>query len=67
MSWSIHDPYCEHCGDLERFDLTYSSDGTSWCEDCADAAEPPAKLLKAQRTAKQKYFAEKYEEWTDEH
>jgi hypothetical protein len=28
-------PFCESCGDLEKFDVTFDDGGTTWCLDCA--------------------------------
>lgn len=58
--------WCEHCGDLEPYDLTYT-EGTCWCEHCFKAnpgsweIEDPTEeewkeLNESERIAKIKYF-----------
>ena len=29
------EPYCEHCGKMEPYDIIISDGGTYWCEMCS--------------------------------
>ena len=33
--WISEECDCEHCGNLEPFEITWSDGGTWWCLDCA--------------------------------
>jgi hypothetical protein len=48
-AWIINeDAWCEHCGKLEQYDLTFWDGCSCWCEDCACAngEKPPSKRKK---------------------
>ena len=40
---------CEHCGALEPYDLIFSDDCTTWCEDCMNDGLPDDKMIKEAR------------------
>lgn len=33
-----HDNFCEHCGNIPMFEITWSNGCTWWCLDCAEYA-----------------------------
>jgi len=63
-----HEPWCEHCQQLEPYDATFASEGTWWCRWCLEslgididekALEP---IIVAERAAKIKYHTRALED-----
>ena len=55
------EPFCEHCMELEPYDLMFFDGGCSWCESCVDhpMTEDPdvmAYLKRWEKEEKTKYF-----------
>jgi hypothetical protein len=60
--------FCEHCGELEPYDLTLEEvAGLSWCVDCAasEGREPPKEVRECEKVAKIKYFEMELQKWKE--
>ncbi len=61
-------PWCEQCGELEPFTLTFDSDGVYWCIDCSVSqgiyltSQDIIDLDKTEKEKKIKYFQKRIEE-----
>ena len=42
-------PFCEHCGELEKFSISVEDGGTSYCLDCMASQGLPDKVSKELR------------------
>jgi len=60
--------FCEHCGQLEPYDLVLEeADKLSWCLNCAasEDREPPKEVLECEKAAKIKYFEMQLQKWKE--
>lgn len=65
VEYSINEePFCEHCRELEPYDIIYLHESIGWCEVCMESIEeiPQSMKDKAAKESKEKkkvYYQEK--------
>ena len=52
------EPFCEHCMDLEAFDMVFDDDGVTWCRWCFDFKDGVISddWIKQEKKLKVEYF-----------